>query len=54
MNFFIFSGIYLAYWIMDDGFFDSYGRSKIVILCIESFTEEECIIFQSLLGKLEI
>jgi LAGLIDADG DNA endonuclease family len=39
---------------MDDGFFDSYGRSKTVILCTESFTEEECIILQSLLEKLEI
>ena len=29
----IFSEISLAYWIMDDGYFDSYGRAKTVILC---------------------
>lgn len=50
----IFSEISLAYWIMDDGYFDSYGRAKTVILCTESFTEEECIILQSLLEGLEI
>jgi NADH-ubiquinone oxidoreductase chain 5 len=50
----IFSEISLAYWIMDDGYFDSYGRAKTVILCTESFTEEECIILQSLLEKLNI
>ena len=50
----MFSEISLAYWIMDDGFFDSYGRAKTVILCTESFIEEECIILQSLLEKLNI
>jgi LAGLIDADG DNA endonuclease family protein len=50
----IFSEISLAYWIMDDGYFDSYGRTKTVLLCTESFTKEECIILQSLLEKLNI
>ena len=44
----------LAYWIMDDGYFDSYGRTKTVLLCTESFTKDECIILQSLLEKLDI
>jgi LAGLIDADG DNA endonuclease family/Proton-conducting membrane transporter len=50
----MFSRISLAYWIMDDGYFDSYGRSKTVILCTESFTKEECLILQSLLENLDI
>uniref|UniRef100_UPI0030018C9B LAGLIDADG endonuclease n=1 Tax=Cubamyces menziesii TaxID=2136021 RepID=UPI0030018C9B len=50
----MFSEISLAYWIMDDGYFDSYGRAKTVLLCTESFTKEECIILQSLLEKLNI
>ena len=39
---------------MDDGYFDSYGRTKTVLLCPESFTKEECIILQFLLEKLGI
>lgn len=39
---------------MDDGYFDSYGRAKTVFICTESFTEEESIILQSLLEKLNI
>ena len=50
----MFSEISLAYWIMDDGYFDSYGRTKTVLLCTESFSKEECIILQSLLEKLNI
>ena len=50
----MFSEISLSYWIMDDGYFDSYGRTKTVLLCTESFTKEECIILQSLLEKLNI
>ena len=50
----MFSEISLAYWIMDDGYFDSYGRTKTVLLCTESFTKEECIILQSLLEKFKI
>jgi len=47
----MFSEISLAYWIMDDGYFYSYGRAQTVLLCTESFTKEECIILQSLLKK---
>ena len=50
----MFSEISLAYWIMDDGYFDSYGRAKTVILCTESFKEEECILLQSVLEELNI
>jgi len=50
----MFSEISLPYWIRDDGYFDSYGRAQTVILCTESFTEEECLILQSLLEKLSI
>ena len=40
---------------MDDGYFDSYGRTKTVLLCTESFTKEECVILQTLLlAKLNI
>jgi len=50
----MFSEISLAYWIMDDGYFDSHGRTKTILLCTESFSKEECIILQSLLVKLDI
>jgi len=50
----MFSEISLAYWIMDDGYFYSYGRAKTVLLYTESFSKEECIILQSLLEKLNI
>ena len=50
----MFSEISLAYWIMDDGYFDSHGRTKTLLLSTESFTKEECIILQSLLVKLDI
>ena len=40
---------------MDDGYFDSYGRTKTVLLCTESFSKEECITLQNLLlNKLNI
>jgi hypothetical protein len=39
---------------MDDGYFDSYGRTNTILLCTESFSKEECIILQSLLEKLDI
>ena len=45
----MFSEISLAYWIMDDGYFDSHGRTQTVLLCTESFFKEECIILQSVL-----
>ena len=50
----MFSEVSLAYWIMDDSYFDSHGRTKTVLLCTEAFTKEECIILQSLLEKLNI
>jgi hypothetical protein len=50
----LFSEISLAYWIMDDGYFDSHGRTQTIFLCTESFTKEECIILQSVLEKLGI
>jgi hypothetical protein len=50
----MFSEVSLAYWIMDDGYFDSHGRTQTVLLCTESFTKEECIILQSVLERLEI
>lgn len=39
---------------MDDGYFDNYGRANTLILCTESFKEEECLILQSLLENLSI
>ena len=40
---------------MDDGYFDSYGRTKTVLLCTESFSKEDCITLQNLLlNKLNI
>jgi LAGLIDADG DNA endonuclease family len=50
----LFSKISLAYWLMDDGYFDSHGRTQTVLICTESFTKEECIILQSVLEKLDI
>lgn len=47
----MFSARSLAYWIMEDGFFDNYGRAKTLILCTDSFTKEECILLQKLLFK---
>lgn len=50
----MFSEVSLAYWIMDDGYFDSHGRTQTVLLCTESFSKEECISLQSVLEKLSI
>jgi LAGLIDADG DNA endonuclease family len=50
----LFSKISSAYWLMDDGYFDSHGRTQTVLICTESFTKEECIILQSVLEKLDI
>lgn len=44
----------LAHWIMEDGYFDSYGRTQTILLCTESFTKEEWIILQDLLSNLDI
>ena len=51
---YMFSPISLAYWIMDDGYFDSYGRAQTIILCTESFTKSECVLLQSILSDLNI
>ena len=50
----MFSPISLAYWIMDDGYFDSYGRVQTILLCTESFTKSECVLLQSVLTDLNI
>lgn len=50
----MFSEISLAYWIMDDGYFDSHGRTQTVLLCTESFSKEDCIALQSVLENLSI
>jgi len=50
----MFSSVSLAYWIMDDGYFDGYGRTKTILLCTESFSKTECILLQSLLSDLGI
>jgi hypothetical protein len=39
---------------MDDGYFDSYGRTKTILLCTESFTKTEYILLQTLLNNLGI
>ncbi len=49
-----FSAVSLAYWIMVDGYFDSHGRTQTILLCTESFTQDECIFLQTLLKKLGI
>jgi len=50
----LFSEISLAYWIMDDDYLDSHGRTQTVLLCTESFTKEELYILLSVLEKLDI
>lgn len=45
----MFSAISLAHWIMEDGYFDNYGRSLTVILCTECFTKIECELLQKVL-----
>ena len=39
----------LIHWIIQDGYFDGYGRTLTIILCTESFTKQECIILQQVL-----
>jgi hypothetical protein len=46
----MFSEISLAYWIADDGYFANNG----LVLCTESFTEQECLKLKSLLEKLDL
>ena len=50
----MFSPISLAHWIMDDGYFDGYGRTKTTFLCTESFNKSDCVRLQSLLDKFNI
>ena len=44
----MFSSKSLAHWVMDDGYFDSYGCTQAVIFCTESFAKEESVIFQNI------
>lgn len=44
----------LAHWIMEDGYFYSYGRTQTILLCTESFSKTECEFLQELLLKLNI
>jgi len=39
---------------MDDGYFDSHGRTKTIILCTESFSKSDCILLTFLLDNLGI
>lgn len=39
---------------MDDGYFDSYCRTKTILLCNKSFTKTECILLQSILKTMGI
>lgn len=51
---YMFSSVSLAHWIVQDGYFDNYGRSKTIILCTESFTKAECIMLQEVLMNMGI
>jgi LAGLIDADG DNA endonuclease family/Proton-conducting membrane transporter/NADH-Ubiquinone oxidoreductase (complex I), chain 5 N-terminus len=50
----MFSVISLAQWIMNDGYFDSHGRTKTILLCTESFIKTDLYILQNILLKLNI
>jgi hypothetical protein len=50
----MFSPICLAYWITVDGYFNSYGRTKTILLCTKSFTKSDCLLLQFLLSNLGI
>jgi len=39
---------------MDDGYFDSHDRTKIILLFTESFSKSNCILLQSLLSNFNI
>lgn len=45
----IFTKESLLHWIIQDGYFDNYGRAQTVLLCTESFTKAECILLQEVL-----
>lgn len=42
------------HWIIQDGYFDSHGRTQTVLLCTESFTKTECILLQEALLKFQL
>ncbi|CAO1639676.1 unnamed protein product, partial (mitochondrion) [Sympodiomycopsis kandeliae] len=44
----------IAHWIIQDGYFDNYGRRKTTILCTESFSKNECYILQQALSSFNI
>lgn len=39
---------------MEDGYFDTYGRSQTVLLCTECFTKEECLLLIKVLSEFNI
>ena len=50
----MFSAVTLAHWIMEDGYFDSHGRTQTILLCTECFTVEECKLLQHVLLSMGI
>ena len=45
----MFSEVSLAHWIMQDGYFNA--SYKAIVFCTESFTLEECVLLQKVLGE---
>ena len=39
---------------MEDGYFDSHGRTQTILLCTECFTEQECLLLIEVLANLGI
>lgn len=39
---------------MEDGYFDANGRTQTVLLCTESFTQQECQVLQKVLLQIDI
>lgn len=39
---------------MEDGYFDSHGRTQTLLLCTECFTKSECLLLMDVLSKLGI
>ena len=39
---------------MEDRYFDSYGRTKTILLCLKCYTKDKCILLQSVLTNLGI
>jgi hypothetical protein len=37
----MFGPLSLAYWIMEDGYYDGHGRSNCTLLCTECYTKAE-------------